>query len=57
MEKKRSRISWKKEFDHEVGEETKEKGWKSMEKRRAERLRIKILDGEEGDELKKQEGA
>ncbi len=25
MEKKRSRISWKKELDHEVGEELKEK--------------------------------
>ncbi len=47
-----------KELDHEGREDLKEKGWKnmSMEKRSAERKRIKKLDCEEGDELKKQEG-
>jgi hypothetical protein len=37
MKKEKSRRSWKKELDHEVGEELKEKRWKilTMKRRRA----------------------
>ncbi len=56
MRKEKSRRSWKKELDHKIGEELKEKGWKSMEKESC-RKGMKKLDCEEVDELKKYEGA
>ncbi len=59
MEKKRSRRSWKKELDHEVGEELKEKGWESMvmEKKKSRRSLMKELDHEVGEELKEKDGS
>ncbi len=55
MKKRKSRITWNKQLYHEVGKELKEKNGRAW-KKEAERQRIKKLDCEEGDELRKPEG-